>query len=455
MHDKIKNGKKTIMKEISLEKLHEFSELMVTPTFLVQAKKIIPLNIQCTAMADLSYRDLLPIIDETAETIDGRQLAVKKEKNMHFFTVNGRKVLHQNETCWLLQIMPIAEQETFQNITRISTARKIMLQMANDFVQLDTDQSVYEFILEKCGKAVQHSDLCSLMILHHGTAHIVAKRGYGDDVYNINFDPMETFLGVVTEGKFDRPVIINDLSKFTAVYHTEIKTESSAQLLGSTLCTPVYIKQKLYAILCFDSTKKNAFTDQDLELLELIKGNVEAMLANHQMQMEILHLSKTDMLTGLYNRTYLKEFLCRHNQERFYVGMFDMNDLKGINDGHGHNNGDLIIRTMASSLKKAFPPSASIFRIGGDEFMTILYKLNLKEILDRIEILRQNLLRSPITLSDHAITTLSFSCGFALHEENMDFEAVLSQADTNMYIEKRKIKGLLIPPSSASCKDPQ
>ena len=427
------------MEEINKEQLKTISDLLVSPTFLIEDGQMTALNEEGRNLS-ISYDEVNPFLREEDEVVSNKQIVFHRDTEASYFSMSGRKVIYQGRECWIMQIMPIANQETLKNLYRISTARQIMLQMANAFSHVDSDQSVYEFILENCGKAVQHSDLCSLMLAENDIFRIVAKRGYNDDVYNVTFDRNSTFLGMATHGKYDQSVIINDLSKFLNIYHTEIKTESHAQLLGSTLSAPVYVNNKLYAILCFDSEEKNAFAPQDIELLELVKTNVETMLTNHQMQMEILHLSKTDMLTGLFNRTYLKEFLEKHIHERFFVGMFDMNDLKGINDGHGHNNGDLVIRSMAEALRHTFPEKSSYFRLGGDEFMCILYDLTYDEIMNRIASLRNDLLLTPLTLTDGAVTTLSFSCGFSQHDVNEDFETVLSRADHHMYEDKRRIK---------------
>lgn len=443
-----------LMECLDKEKLNGLAEIFVTPVFLVKDKELLALNQQARSMC-ITYHSISPILNNSENIIEGKQLAVAECDGTKFYVVNGRTILFEDKECWLLAVQSISEQETFQDITRISTARMIMLQMSNDFAKIETEQDVYDSILDNCGKAIQHQDLCSLMLVHNGIGRIVSKHGYNDDACKITFSMNETFIGVATKGKFDQTIIINDLEKYLDVYHTEIKIATSNMLLGSTLCTPVYVKHKLYAILSFDSPEKNAFKDKDVELLELIKSNVEPMLTNHLMRMEIVHLSTTDMLTGLYNRAYLKTVLKKHGHEPFYVGMFDMNDLKGTNDGHGHINGDAIIRKMAVALQKTFPNDSYLFRLGGDEFLGIFGNISLEEIQVKIKEMRESFIASPVTLSDQAVTTISFSCGFAFHKENESFDAVLSQADHNMYIEKRRTKGFLISSQLISDKDLQ
>lgn len=52
-----------------------------------------------------------------------------------------------------------------------------------------------------------------------------------------------------------------------------------------------------------------------------------------------------------------------------------MNDLKGINDNHGHASGDTMIKAMAAELTNAFPGRNVFFRIGGDEFLCVLFDM--------------------------------------------------------------------------------
>ena len=429
------------MNNMEKKEIREYSGLLMMPVFIAQDEKLLPMNALAEKLP-VVYQEVAQHLPENDEELSSSPFVVHQEETAEFYAISGKKIIYKGKHAWLVALTPSSSGNTLQELFRISTARQIMFNTANEINHLETDQDVYEFILTNCGKAVECSDLCSLMLVEGDTTRIVAKRGYGSDVYSVSFELNKTFLGRATNGKFDRTVVINDLSSFKNLYHTEIRTQKDSQLLGSTLSAPVYVKGKLFVILCFDSVKKNAFTQNDVELLDVIKTNIEMMLTNHQMQMEILRLSKTDMLTGLYNRTYLKEYQTKHDQERFYVGMLDMNDLKGINDGHGHSSGDFMIRSMAKALQRTFPKDCVLFRLGGDEFLYLIYNMEEEEIRNRITALRTQLNQAPLRLADETWTSLSFSCGFALHNPGDDFDTVLSNADHLMYEEKRRIKAL-------------
>src|SRR5439155_4655683 len=82
----------------------------------------------------------------------------------------------------------------------------------------------------------------------------------------------------------------------------------------------------------------------------------------------------TDPLTGLYNRrgftTLANQLLkqARRSRQPFLLFTADLDDLKQINDGYGHLEGDQVINAAAAILKDTFRASDVIARIGGDEF---------------------------------------------------------------------------------------
>jgi diguanylate cyclase (GGDEF)-like protein len=95
------------------------------------------------------------------------------------------------------------------------------------------------------------------------------------------------------------------------------------------------------------------------------------------MDEEIRSLSLTDDLTGLYNRrgfTLLaeQEVKLAHRISRPMLLFFcDVDSLKGINDAHGHAQGDLALQEVAAILKETFREVDIMARLGGDEFVVL------------------------------------------------------------------------------------
>lgn len=93
---------------------------------------------------------------------------------------------------------------------------------------------------------------------------------------------------------------------------------------------------------------------------------------------QIIKLSNTDQLTSIPNRTIfdnlLKDLIKNLSKERFCLALFDLDNLKIINDNLGHDQGDNALRTIANIAGEQFADIGLVSRVGGDEFAVILYK---------------------------------------------------------------------------------
>ena len=431
------------MKNVTKEALTQISSLLVNPVYLIQEQCAYPMN----PPAEILFPDTAAFLDCLATDLSApecfssyHELMSPDNQTVNFYSFSGRKICCEDHLCWLIEVLQLHPQKIVPDIYRIASARKIMLDIYSQIDQLETDSDIYEFILDNCRKAVANSDFCSLIIVNGQTARIVAQRGFSQDVCYVDIALKDTFLSLETDGKFDHIAIINDLDKFNDRYHFEFKPWKGNEYLASTISAPIYVDHSLYAILNFDSTQKNTFTESDKELLYIIKSNIEIILTNHRMYTEIRRLSQTDIMTGLYNRTYLREYIRSHREQAFYMGLFDMNDMKHINDIHGHNSGDTALKHFVSFLQRSFPFPSALFRIGGDEFLCITFDLDEAKINDCVKSMRSLLEQNPILLQDGTETVISFSCGFSLHGPNMSSHQVMHLADNAMYQEKRAYK---------------
>jgi len=430
------------MEKITREQILQFGKISATPVFLLHKNKVEFLNEEAEVL-HLTIEALI-LFPWGKDVVLEWPIELVKDGQEQFYKLYARHIFFDadeyEDEGWLIQAVPSDNQTELQEISRISKARKIMFDMSSGIDRIETDHDIYDFILDSCSKAVEYSEMCSLMKIDNGLAHVVAKRGYSDSVYQMYIEKDKTFIGLETKGRFDHSIMINNLEKYYTFYNRDRFADERGFSLKSTLATPIHVNGELFAILCFDSIEKNAFSEVDEELLDLIKADIEAILTNHSMHREIMRLSITDNLTGLYNRCYLQEYMRKHYDQEFYIGMLDMNDLKGINDNHGHASGDTMLKAMAAELTNAFPGRNVFFRIGGDEFLGVLFDMESEEIEIAIKKLRENLKERPYELEDGEKRSLSFSFGFALHHSNDYFHNVMKIADNFMYKEKKSIK---------------
>lgn len=162
-----------------------------------------------------------------------------------------------------------------------------------------------------------------------------------------------------------------------------------------------------------------------------------------QAQETLRNLSLTDDLTGLYNRRgfftladqYLKS--ARRAGKEASLIYTDMDDLKLINDTHGHEEGSKALGEIAAILRRTFRRSDIIARIGGDEFVILETDAERTDAQTSITRLRENLRRH--NTSRPHVYELSLSIGIVRGglDEYPTVEALLTRGDELMYEEKR------------------
>lgn len=149
--------------------------------------------------------------------------------------------------------------------------------------------------------------------------------------------------------------------------------------------------------------------------------------------------SNTDELTGFYNRYAYEEEVARLEESEirkdFVYVSIDVNSLKVVNDTLGHSAGDELLLGAVDCLKQSFSSYGNLYRIGGDEFIAIIYADE-----NRLEKIKQNLEDAIRRWRGKKVSGLSFSCGYVTKRENPELSvrkmAIL--ADERMYEAKKE-----------------
>ena len=163
--------------------------------------------------------------------------------------------------------------------------------------------------------------------------------------------------------------------------------------------------------------------------------NYEKLLSSQE---DLKYKSYHDSLTNLYNRTYFNEVAdARRFKDCDNLGIFsfDIDNLKYLNDNHGHLEGDRLIISAAKVLDSSFRESDLVFRIGGDEFIGIiddcsneLAKSLVKRIKEEINIYNKSI--------DKEYLKLGISIGYAIRDIKEDIDELMKKADDQMYKDK-------------------
>lgn len=147
-----------------------------------------------------------------------------------------------------------------------------------------------------------------------------------------------------------------------------------------------------------------------------------------------------DYLTQLFNRRYLfdkieKKFrLAKSAGHQITLCTMDIDHFKRINDVHGHNGGDTVLRAISALFQNHFPDGIT-FRLGGEEFGLILFNMPFEVALTRIEHFRHDLKDTPMDLGHPVYITASFGVTDDITDQ---LDEMLQAADRLLYQAKNQ-----------------
>lgn len=153
-----------------------------------------------------------------------------------------------------------------------------------------------------------------------------------------------------------------------------------------------------------------------------------------------MHLAFHDSLTGLHNRAAFEELLesmLADNRDTLALLMIDLDNFKSVNDDHGHDAGDLLLKRVAHSIRSVLRKGDAAVRLGGDEFVILMPSASNEEAehtaVQLIEAVREPIKRhSPL---EKASISVSIGISLAPHD-GIDVETLCKRADTALYVSK-------------------
>lgn len=253
------------------------------------------------------------------------------------------------------------------------------------------------------------------------------------------------YIAVISLFAFGIVLAINSADDVTATYMVLLFAVPLILMIKPVTMTALTIVSNVVYIYLMSRLQQ-----QELLLKNLVNANIYAIVSivtgtsmfimkiqKYETDYMNRKLMKLDQLTGLLNRHAYNEVINAYSTKEMednllYVSM-DINGLKKVNDTFGHRAGDNLITSAASCMRKAFNKYGDIFRVGGDEFVAVLYatKQELEEAISSF-----NRLIELHNQQDN--DNLSISIGYStIHElEKVSFEELAHSADVKMYKDK-------------------
>lgn len=155
-----------------------------------------------------------------------------------------------------------------------------------------------------------------------------------------------------------------------------------------------------------------------------------------------------DALTGAYNRSYYEDEIKTVNSSAG-VAVIDLDDFKLYNDTYGHNAGDIVLATVAKTIRKSIRKNDIFVRYGGDEFVLVMPKIEEETFNKKLEELKNNIHSADIP--GYTRLKLSVSIGGVI-AKNETVEDAVARADKLMYQAKNE-KDMVVTQNGAFDED--
>jgi len=337
---------------------------------------------------------------------------------------NGREsgeALEQSEASVLARVTPLARQINCLDIKRIATVcvENIPLLTGARFASLYVlDESNNILHLQKCNHPFLINKIVSLNQNPPGPMILAVKS--------------KELILVQDIDRHKKPMIRRSQRAFADNYKTK-----------NCIIAPLICQERVVGVLNLsDKMGESGFVSEDMTLVELLGQLIGASIGNIKLFEKMQRQAMTDGLTGLANHKRLYEILEKELwRSRRYGGqmsliMVDIDNLKQINDRHGHRAGDKVIKKISSKIKECIRQIDTAARYGGDEFAVILPNTSLSEAVVVAERMLGAVGNSTITWKKEQIP-LSISVGLGEYDADSSAEDITSGSDEALYSAKQ------------------
>lgn len=193
-------------------------------------------------------------------------------------------------------------------------------------------------------------------------------------------------------------------------------------------------------------TGKMELYNLSVDMTELKRIKTELRKSNTKLHT----LARTDSLTQLPNRRAILEKLeyeklkFERSKDTFTIAMIDLDDFKFINDKHGHECGDFVLKQISNLMVDIVRKQDVVGRYGGEEFILLLPQTDVKGGLHIARLILQQIAKFPITYKDKEIS-LTATIGLShYNNEDMTIISLIKSADKAMYKGKSQGKNKVL-----------
>jgi len=235
-----------------------------------------------------------------------------------------------------------------------------------------------------------------------------------------------------------------NLAEFTPKLHQAFFPNHTG--LASVAILPLMRQNKLMGSLNLGSLKKDRFqANIGTQFLDHLTAVISACIENARLQENIKQLGLRDPLTGINNRRFFDQrveeemTLAQRNNTDLSCLFIDLDHFKKINDSHGHQAGDEVLKRVAQIFNETMRTSDVLARYGGEEFVILLANTSSQDAYDIAERLRNIVSETRFAISPSISLNVTLSIGLSTLDSNKHItttQHLVSFADQAVYAAK-------------------
>ena len=342
--------------------------------------------------------------------------------------VFGTVVLHRQR---------VALQEA---VRRSSLIAEMSVRVNREILLNEDIELIYRTILNYLFSIFSSATTGSVLILGaDGHLTFAASRGFTEEFVNqFHLRLEDSFLYQYTGGVFKEACLITqeDFRRIATVF------KPGRWEYRSVISAPIFVGDRLFGLLNLDSPVSGTYSPGDVEIVERFRTQIEVGLLARERYTENIRRYQVDPLTGLFTRRYFEELFgaslarAARQGDGFVLALFDVDDLKYVNDTFGHQAGDVVLMGVATVLRDSCGSADIMGRLGGDEYIASYYRTTVQDMEERLSAIRAKLRGRMVPVGD-VEHRLSFSYGLSYFpDDGRSLESLVATADKRLYAMK-------------------
>jgi diguanylate cyclase (GGDEF)-like protein len=378
----------------------------------------------------------IPVLD--GETLRG-VLAVDRLQDVPFSPHEEEIATQAARFC----LRAIQNERVFLQLERAKVEQGKLYRAAQSLAAALSEKDVVEAGV-KAAREIASFDLAAVTVYEDATRthEVVAARSAEkeiDDLVGVRFSHNAGLVSMVVQNRCPLPY----RGEYEAGRQIVLSKRLPWPSHPSLLVLPLLMHDRALGTLILGAKRRHAFGDAVRPTLEVLASHLAVSLSNARMVHKLETMATTDGLTGLLNKRAMLEAAgqkvaaaARFGRELSLL-VVDIDFFKKVNDNHGHDVGDLVIRGLGEILKRQKRATDLVARFGGEEFIVLCEQTDEKGAMLLAERIREELGKTKFRTPQG---TLSVTCSIGVGSfplAGSSWDTLFKSADEALYVSKR------------------